>query len=100
LERLGHGLLTYALVRDGIEGSQADYNPKDGVITMEEWLSYGVERTPNLYEDIRAGRRAPGAKGRTSKLVGEQARQASLIQQPSLFDFSKKHDELILVGGR
>lgn len=100
LEGLGHGLLTYALVRDGIESLHADYKPKNGVITMEEWLNYSVERVPKLYEDVRAGRRTLLVNGRTSKLAGEQVRQSSSIQRPSLFDFAKKRDEMALVKGR
>jgi len=100
LEGLQHGLLTYALVRDGIESLQADHKPKDGTITIEEWLNYSVERVPKLYEDVRAGRRALLVNGRTSKLAGEQVRQASSIQRPSLFDFVKQREEVILVSGK
>ena len=48
------GLLSYALVRDGLESNLADYKPKDGKILLSEWLSYVAEDVPKLYF-IRSG---------------------------------------------
>jgi hypothetical protein len=103
------GLLTYALIQDGIEARQADYNPKDNVINLGEWLSYGVERVPRLYEEVRSGNaRTSDGTGRQIKFVtaGGEARllgkdleeitAASRTQQPSLFDFTRKKREVIL----
>jgi hypothetical protein len=48
---LGMGYFSYALVKSGLEGSQADWQPKDGAIWLREWLRYGVERvTPALFD--------------------------------------------------
>jgi hypothetical protein len=50
---LRQGLLTYALTKDGLEAKEADFQPKDGKITLGEWLAYGAERVPQLHEKIR-----------------------------------------------
>jgi len=52
--------LTYALVWEGLRPGdggklKADLNG-DGVVTLEEWLKYGEQRTPSLYEDAKAGK--------------------------------------------
>jgi len=105
------GLLTYALVRDGIEARQADYKPKDNVINIGEWLSYGVDRVPKLYEEVQAGkirdfgviagRQAKavvvGHSGKSSGKVLEEAVVEAKAQQPSLFDFTRRRREVALV---
>jgi WD40 repeat protein len=50
--RLGHGLLTYALIHDGLQNGSADFAPRDGVIGIQEWLNYAVMRVPELDFDI------------------------------------------------
>jgi uncharacterized caspase-like protein len=51
-ERLGAGLLTYALVDMGLESGAADYGPKDGTILLREWLDFAAERVPELQLDV------------------------------------------------
>jgi WD40 repeat protein len=53
---LRHGLLTYALVADGLDGQKADFQPKDGRVTLGEWLAYGVERVPDLHKRLQERR--------------------------------------------
>ena len=53
--QIQQGLLTYALIHDGIELGRADFKPEDQTITLGEWLEYGVERVPQLYEEIKSG---------------------------------------------
>jgi uncharacterized caspase-like protein len=48
---LGHGLLTYALVEEGLEKGAADFAPKDGQISAREWLSYATKRVPEIQFD-------------------------------------------------
>jgi WD40 repeat protein len=106
LNRLQHGLLTAALLEDGLKSLLADYKPKDGKIELGEWLNFGVERVPKLYDDVRAGRRAilengkPVERSRSSEVVGETGdkpgRRSASIQQPSLFDFAHNHREIFL----
>jgi WD40 repeat protein len=44
--QLGHGLLTYALVVQGLKEGAADVRPRDGQVLMGEWLDYATERVP------------------------------------------------------
>lgn len=88
------GLLTYALTREGIEGRLADFKPKDAKILLSEWLAYGAERVPSLYEEVRA-RRTSGAQ-RLLEHERPGARRASPTQHPALFDFSRKRRDVPL----
>lgn len=67
--QIQQGLLTYALVHDGLEERQADFNPKDRQITLTEWLGYGVERVPALYEEVRTGTVSHFGRGQESRGV-------------------------------
>jgi hypothetical protein len=46
--QLGHGLLTYALVDEGLKAMAADEEPKDGILQAREWLDYATERVPQM----------------------------------------------------
>jgi WD40 repeat protein len=48
IAQLGHGLLTYALVDEGLKKGAADFSPKDGQIELREWLDFATERVPEL----------------------------------------------------
>jgi uncharacterized caspase-like protein len=55
--QLGHGLLTYALVEEGLKTAVADSEPKDGVVTAREWLDFATERVPQMQEEkMKSGR--------------------------------------------
>lgn len=43
---LGHGLLTYTLIEQGLKSQRADTEPNDGLVTAEEWLDYAVRAVP------------------------------------------------------
>jgi WD40 repeat protein len=100
LSELGHGILTYALVADGLQARKADFRPINGQITMVEWLRYGVERVPQLHEDALNGTIAVSENGakankeRGSILLKEST---TLRQQPSVFDFSRRADDPVLI---
>jgi len=49
--QLGHGLLTYALVEEGLKSGVADNEPKDGVVNAREWLDFATERVPQMQEE-------------------------------------------------
>ena len=52
LSELQHGLLTYALVEQGLKSGAADSAPRDGSgIELREWFDYAVERVPQLQLD-------------------------------------------------
>jgi len=99
IQNLHQGLLTYALVWDGLRPGQggklkADLNG-DGQLTLEEWLKYGELRTPSLYDDAKAGK--VKMVSRDSKVnpafIDETTRRA---QTPSLFDFHKHVSNVVL----
>jgi WD40 repeat protein len=46
--QLGHGLLTYALVEEGLKQATADSDPKDGEVWVREWFDYASTRVPNM----------------------------------------------------
>jgi hypothetical protein len=46
--QLGHGLLTYALVEEGLKQRAADSDPKDGEVWAREWFDYASTRVPNM----------------------------------------------------
>lgn len=53
----GHGLLTYALIEEGLKNNAADRSPVDGRVLVREWLDYATERVPQLQEEkMRQGR--------------------------------------------
>lgn len=47
VSELGHGLLTYTLVAEGLRQLTADTD-KNGEITQREWFDYAVERVPRI----------------------------------------------------
>ena len=85
-----HGLLTYALLTDGIENKAADFRSQDKEIRLREWLEYGEYRVPKLYEEVATGK----LKG--IEVEGERTNNAAL-QRPSLFDFSRKREDLMII---
>jgi uncharacterized caspase-like protein len=58
--QLGHGLLTYALVEEGLKTAAADNEPKDGVVNAREWLDYATDRVPQMQEDKMKATRGLG----------------------------------------
>ena len=55
--QLGHGLLTYALVEEGLKTAIADTEPKDGLVSAREWLDFATERVPQMQaEKMKQGR--------------------------------------------
>lgn len=49
--QFGHGLLTYALVEEGLKTGVADNQPKDGIVSAREWLDFATERVPQMQEE-------------------------------------------------
>ncbi len=86
---LRHGLLTFALMRDGIEGRRADFRPADKRILLAEWLGFGVQGVPRLQRELASGGRAPDGSARPADRIGTPVLR---IQQPRLFDFSRRGD--------
>ncbi len=87
--RLGHGLLTYALVVEGAREGRAD-NDGDGVIGMDELMAYAVKRLPRM-SDPTDPLDGPG-------LVVEWAGPPVPRQTPKLFDFAGDYSPLVIVS--
>jgi WD40 repeat protein len=102
--KVRQGLLTYALLNDGLNSWQADYKPRDNQITLSEWLGYGVERVPHLYEEVKAGAlqasdteaNLNGAARIIRDTVDPRESDSVRTQQPSLFDFARRRREVVL----
>jgi hypothetical protein len=58
--QVGHGLLTYALVEEGLKQALADDEPKDGQIMAREWLDYATSRVPQMQLDKMKAARGLG----------------------------------------
>ena len=95
--RLQHGLLTYALTAEGIDGRAADFSPRDGRIDRIEWLRYGVTRVPDLARRIRRGE-MPATLGSRGKFqIGGVEVVPPLAQTPALFYFARgRRDQRLL----
>jgi WD40 repeat protein len=98
LGSLEQGLLSYALLQDGIITSLADAD-QDKQLLAAEWLSYAARRVPELYREAREGKRSDFRDGRRlndggsrADIVGADGNQkrSSNLQQPSLFDFKRR----------
>jgi hypothetical protein len=85
--QLKQGILTYALLEEGLRVGRANTAPPDEEITMSEWLAWGVQRVPALYAELANGSFV-GARGFTESESSGGARPA--VQQPQLFDFRRQ----------
>ena len=92
--KLQHGLLTYALLVEGLAETKADRQPKDGRVSLREWLRYPEQRVPGLDREARMGtvkvnQRFSG-RGFGFKVGKAPIKHPKLvIQEPQLFDFRK-----------
>lgn len=112
LEKLQQGLLSYALVEEGIEDAKADTEVEFNQLTATEWLGFAVNAVPRLYQDILAGKRGvvidgkktmTGQKGTDESvdLSGNQQKTSGVnLQQPALFDFRRKKSNEVLFNLR
>ncbi|HYG11757.1 MAG TPA: caspase family protein, partial [Pyrinomonadaceae bacterium] len=89
--QLGHGLLTYALVVQGLREGAADSRPRDGQVLMGEWLDYATERVPLM--QLESMKQSRGLLGQLQKpplvFVDGEERIASpenrSLQRPRVF---------------
>jgi WD40 repeat protein len=114
--RIEHGLLSYALLEDGLGANKADFKPQDKTIFMDEWLEFAVADVPKLFasqprslNETKATSRQRNDRPRLVLLKRELADPGvcgtgpsagpSRIQeqQPSLFDFTRRKREVPLV---
>jgi len=92
--RIQQGLLTYALVKDGLEQRRA---AREEVVTLGGLLTYAVKRVPRLYREVLSGevKDAAGAAARNVGAVSPKAGQPSAEQRPDLFDDKSKSDVVL-----
>ena len=84
--QLGHGLLTYALVEEGLKTAAADTEPKDGTLIAREWLDFATERVPQMQQQKMNEGRGVGLE--ISFTEGEkdvQDPQKRSLQRPRVF---------------
>jgi hypothetical protein len=102
-QRLRYGLLTFSLINDGLEAFNADFEPKDSKVWLDEWLRYGVKRVPALADEVKSGTVKVANRGGERGAVrvdvpaqGAAAKGAKPAQQPALFDFAKNRRPVVL----
>lgn len=84
--QFGHGLLTYALVVEGLKTAVADNEPKDGAVSAREWLDFATERVPQIQEEKMKQSRGVGLE--IAFTEGEQNiadPQKRSVQRPRVF---------------
>lgn len=86
ISELGHGLLTYALVEEGLKKLAADSDPRDGEVSVREWFDYATTRVPNMQmEKIKQAR----GLGVTLSFVADEERvpqtERRITQTPRVF---------------
>jgi uncharacterized caspase-like protein len=86
---LSHGLLTYALVNNGLDKGLAD-SDGDGRVSLEEWLRYGAAAVPLLAADVARG------AGRSITAGAAPPPKPRTVQKPALFDFGGAGDPVTI----
>ena len=96
---VGHGLLTHALVEEGLKSGAADRSPRDGRILVREWLDYASNAVPRTQLRLMQEARL---KGRSISVVdGEQKIPDVLkrrLQQPRVFYRREPDRDPFVVG--
>ena len=82
--QLGHGLLTYALIEEGLKTAIADSEPKDGVLSAREWLDFATERVPQMQaEKMKQGRGIVIAFTEGEENIADPQKRS--VQRPRVF---------------
>jgi hypothetical protein len=84
--QLGHGLLTYTLIEEGLKTPVADVGPKDGMLLAREWLDFATERVPQMQEQKMIEGRGVGlAIAFTDGEATVAEPQKRTVQRPRVF---------------
>jgi WD40 repeat protein len=107
VSQLGHGLLTYALVEEGLKQGAADDDPKDGQVGVREWFDYATARVPNMQieklkaaRDLGIGLSFVEADKRVSDTASASAAERRLTQTPRVFYRRESEDRPLIVAKR
>jgi WD40 repeat protein len=96
--KIRHGLLTYALVEDGLVYHRADTDG-DKAILLPEWLEYGVAYVPALHGIVKRSQNVSAGQGTEAQIQQLGSKVVRFIskgdgdsstQQPTLFDFTDR----------
>jgi uncharacterized caspase-like protein len=84
--KLGHGILTYALVEEGLKTANADQEPVDGEVDVREWLEYAARRVPEIQQSLEGHSRElkHGGETETAEPATRPDRDGG-VQHPRLF---------------
>jgi len=98
-ETIRHGLLTYALVEDGLRAGLADFEPANAQITVSEWAEYAVQRVPEL--SALVAKNDPSSEHLNlqkgfSVAVPEPGSMRGKVQQPAIFNFSNRETDHVI----
>lgn len=95
-DKLQQGVLSYALVSEGLDSLQADVSPRDGNIGRIEWLRYATARVPELAEAMKGGTIQAASTSR-GVVRADKRRIGPDAQRPTLFWFSRgRHGEYLI----
>ena len=84
--QLGHGLLTYVLVEEGLKTAIADNDPKDGLLSAREWLDFATERVPLMQAEKMQQSRGLGLDfGFTEDEQRNSDPEKRSVQRPRVF---------------
>lgn len=86
---LKQGFLSFALVAEGLTEGKADFLPRDGMISLGEWLAYGAKRVPEIPKAIASGE----IKARILTQVGKSVPKPQI---PVVFDFARRREIVFL----
>jgi hypothetical protein len=89
-------------VHDGLAARQAS-DPVTKRITLDGWLQYGVDRVPNLYQEVLTGKVQTFQQGSKDVTIDEQLsggtstlHKPDAFQQPSFINFQKSNQGIVL----
>ncbi len=83
-ESLGHGYLTFSLL-EALGQPLGDVRPQDALLSMQEWLDFGVARVPELYRDAVMQSR--------NLIVKRQQQEDREVQKPKVY-YRRETDEI------
>lgn len=84
-KKLGHGVLTYVLLEQGLRQRAADIDPPDGEVTVSEWLQYATQQVPVEVESGR-GVSAPAGRSADFKAVEDTGQAPRSYFRPDTTD--------------
>ena len=98
---LGHGLLTWVLVEEGLRAQGADVD-QDGQVRLKEWLSFAEDRVPLLAGRVMRGEPVHSSRGKAVSVVSGSSRAGQPLsstrppdQQPRLFAYGKAGEAVV-----